>query len=555
MWQTLISLGIIVADYAYHRWIAPPPIPPPPNLTINVPTTADGSPIPLVYGRVRVDRPILVWTSPAVALTDDSSGTPKSLFPSETSALYVYAVDMAFVVGIGFGFDNHNTQGTWGDEVGDPPGWDYCQINRMWVGQAEAIVVKPDDPDTHEPPGIHNGYLIPSFKIDAVADDSLLLGQGQKIELLSGNPATQNLFNAGGFPLTHLADRLYLFPTTPTPTWYRNVITVCLFANEDSGPTTQAALMPEGAFTNAWYVGTSGQIPSYAFEVSAYPGNSLTAPSLYLFQNANALIGVDANPIDVLYDLFTGTFSKGRVPVAAIDMASWQAAALQLATEGNGFSRVWDSATTASDMVSEILRQIDGTLYEDPSTGLIGIKLIRPDYDLTTLQNINPSNCIRIEGFTLGGQTDVPNVVQVNFKNRQTDYQQDFRVAASQANSVNQGTYIVSNVDMPGVCDPTNAQQIANRELTAQSRPLAKCTASVSRDFYRVKIGDPLTLTWPEAGISGMVMRVASIDRGTLADGTIKLDLIQDYFYQWKRNPPVQLGGFGYRSGPALVNG
>lgn len=548
MFQLLVSLGILAADYAYHRWISPPPPPPPPNLTINIPTTADGTVIPIIYGRVRVDRPILVWTSPALAITTLVGGQPTPPYPTESSSLYVYAVDMAFVLGIGFGFDNHAVHGVWGAEVGDPPGFDYCQINRMWVGQAEAVVRHSTTLDGGgNEPGTHGGFLLANYLIETQGDIALQLTGF--IELLTGNPATQDLFNAGGFPLTHLADRLYLFPTTPTPTWYRNMITVCLFGIKDSGPDAQTALMPTGTFQSAWLVGASGTIPSYAFEVSAYPGQSLTAPSLYLFQNPNALInGIDANPMDVLWDLLTGTHSKCRVPTSALNAASFQAAALTLFNEGNGFSRVWDTATTASDMIQEIDRQVDGRLFEDPDTGLIGYWLNRPDYDPTTLPNINPSNCIRIEGFTLGGQTDVPNVVQVTFRNRQTGYQQDMRIAAAQANSTNQGTYIAANVDMPGVCDPTNAQQIANRELTAQCRPLAKCSVYVSRDFLRTKIGDALSLTWPEVGISSMVMRVVNVDRGTLADGTIKLDLIQDYFYQWKRNPPVQLGGFGYHA-------
>jgi hypothetical protein len=50
--------------------------------------------------------------------------------------------------------------------------------------------------------------------------------------------------------------------------------------------------------------------------------------------------------------------------------------------------------------------------------------------------------------------------------------------------------------------------------------------------------GDVVSLSWPEYGISGVVMRVANVSRGTLANGAIKLDLLQDFFYVWRYQPP-----------------
>jgi hypothetical protein len=45
------------------------------------------------------------------------------------------------------------------------------------------------------------------------------------------------------------------------------------------------------------------------------------------------------------------------------------------------------------------------------------------------------------------------------------------------------------------------------------------------------------TLTWPEFGITNMVMRVARVDLGQLHQGQITLDLIRDIF-------DVSLGAF-----------
>jgi hypothetical protein len=36
-------------------------------------------------------------------------------------------------------------------------------------------------------------------------------------------------------------------------------------------------------------------------------------------------------------------------------------------------------------------------------------------------------------------------------------------------------------------------------------------------------------------------MRVAAVSVGTLKDGSIVIDLIQDYFYQWRNRRPVNV--------------
>jgi hypothetical protein len=102
---------------------------------------------------------------------------------------------------------------------------------------------------------------------------------------------------------------------------------------------------------------------------------------------------------------------------------------------------------------------------------------------------------------------------------------------------------------MPGIIREKTARGVAARELDARSKPLMSCTAIVDRSFVRLRPGDPVVVAWPTPGIASVVFRVVGPDRGTLEDGRVTLDLVQDPFYVWRRLPPPK-GGFGDLGGP-----
>ncbi len=141
--------------------------------------------------------------------------------------------------------------------------------------------------------------------------------------------------------------------------------------------------------------------------------------------------------------------------------------------------------------------------------------------------------------FAAGGSTDVPNKITITFTNRSDGSQSGQAYAINQANALGQdGEVREITIDMPGVCTQVVANQIASRELQARSRPIMKCRAVVNKTMLRVNPGDAIMVTWPEYGISRMVFRVGAVNRGVRDDGKISLELLQDYFYQWRRLPP-----------------
>ena len=295
--------------------------------------------------------------------------------------------------------------------------------------------------------------------------------------------------------------------------------------------------------------GRSNNLSAYGFETSSY---QLNHPRLGTFAKS----GVDSNPVNVIHDLLTGTMGKLGLPESLIDMPSFEAAQWKLFSEGHGYSRAISELSSGEKVIQEILRQIDAVLYEDPKTGKIGIKLIRNDYDPLTIPHINSTNCEDITNYAAGGWENLPNKIRILFTNREDDYQ-DGTGNAQNLGAVDFTDFTVREqlIEMRGVTRQELAYEIAERELAARSRPIAKGTAIVDRSFMDVKQGDAVRVTWDNHHIDGLVFRVAAVDRGSRADGKIQLDLIQDYFYVWRNQFPKPTGLGGLATPPLTAFG
>jgi hypothetical protein len=268
----------------------------------------------------------------------------------------------------------------------------------------------------------------------------------------------------------------------------------------------------------------SASLPTIALEASTYPIASALPDSPGTSTD-------DPNPVDVLYDLHTAPMKLALAP-AKIDLPSWQAAAQTLYDEEHGYSRCWDSAPSAEEARDDVLRQIDGAIDEDPTTGKLRLKLIRADFNPADIQHITVHNCERIEGFAAGGWTDLPNKIRVVYTARDDGYRDGSATADSQANAVGQdGIEREVVLRYPGINTPVLAGSVAARELNARCRPLAKMTAIVSREFWRTMVGDPVAVSWPELQIYGRIFRVGRVNRGGPDSNVIALDLIEDFFY------------------------
>jgi hypothetical protein len=243
---------------------------------------------------------------------------------------------------------------------------------------------------------------------------------------------------------------------------------------------------------------------------------------------AKKAIGNDANPAHIIVECLTNADWGLGYQQSDINLVAFQAAADALYTEGFGLSLLWDRQAKIEDFIKEILRHIDAALYVDPATGLFTLRLIRNDVIPSSLPLFTPDEIVNVDSFERATPADMPNTLSVRYVDREGQTQ---AVTVHDIGMLETtGQAISTNIDMPGIPTKELALKVAMRELGQVARPLAKVTVTLTRKASGLRIGDAVRLTSPEHGLNQQVMRVMGIGYGTLRDGVIRAELIEDAF-------------------------
>lgn len=460
----VITIGLIVGQYAYHRLTEKAP--PKPSDRIEVPQTEEGAAVPLIFGRCRINRPVLAWQG-------DESSSNSGTSPSGA----VFTKGLLYVLGIPF-FDG--TTRLHGVFLGD----------RRMAGMPLSV-----GPNINGTP-----YLVESAA--PLTTDDVEFVQFQ-IEFGSGI-STQDMG-------TSLVASAMGVPSTEIP-GFRGYAT---------------AYLDVSAYQTTF--------PSIAFDASSYPTTQLYPAFIA------TTIGDEANPADVIAALLCDRMGKlGQTPSETIHYPSFRKVGETLASEGFGYSRAWDERTPTREIIDDVLRTVDGVAWQEQDDGLWHIKLIRPDYDPVTAPKVHPGNCERLEDLDAGSWDDLPNKIRVVYPRREDEYRENSATAQVMGGDAEVNELVLR---FPGVCTKEQAEVIAARELGARSQPLLQCRAIVDRSFWETRIGDVVELNWPDLNISQRMMRVGNVGFGAHDANVIVLDLIEDYFYVYRRKvthlPPV----------------
>ncbi len=269
-----------------------------------------------------------------------------------------------------------------------------------------------------------------------------------------------------------------------------------------------------------FYVGNNPYIKDWEFEVSRYPGD-LNPPTKQ--------IGLDANPANMLFELLTNKDWGMGYTFGDLDSTSFTEAAETLFDEDFGLSMIWTASDTIENFVSSILEHINGSLYLDLATGKFVLKLIRDDYVPAALPFFDESNVVTMRNFSRRGWGETVNEITVVYHERESN--KDIPITVQDmANIQIQGTTINQTRQYPGISNDTNALFVALRDLRTLSSPLANISITVNRDAWDIAPGDVFRLSWLAFGIVDVVFRVGSISYGTLKDGHIQVDAIEDIF-------------------------
>lgn len=476
MWIELAAGGYLLGRFIYHRLTQEPPK----EEDDKIETTAEeGGPIPMLFGETRIRRPVMAWNGP--------------LFWAEADNVRTFQMNVFYVLASGFEQGESLLRAAYyGDQLVEEPG-------------AVKLAHLTGDGGFETPAEIQ-------YELDNPSNDNVT---GGLVEFLNGNP-DQVLISDAGSTTTYSGNRMLANLTDEEIPGYRNVLSVLLFDSP-----------------NAFQHGTIANPSAWNFVASSLRDH----PALI---SGRHFVGRDANPANVIYEVLTSALGKLGLPTSMIDTTSFRDAQSKLYTETLGYSRCFTERMSAADIINDVLRQIDGVLFMDPTTNTIKLKLIRGDYDPNTIFQINRQNCRRLTGFAMGGRTNLVNKVTIRFPNRQKNYDMDTVTAQDLANAVGQDGQVAEEVlEYMGCVEPAVAANLAGRELAARCMPVVKLRAEgVSRSALRLNPGDAVRLTWTNPDIAGSIFRVMNVQRGTHEDGAIALDLISDVFYVWRSLPP-----------------
>lgn len=270
-------------------------------------------------------------------------------------------------------------------------------------------------------------------------------------------------------------------------------------------------------------IGEANQLREMSFEVSRYP-NDLGIP------DGKHIIGEDANPMEALYQVLVSPWGGLNVNTALLDLDSMVAAAEVLFDEGNGMS-MQIVGGSGKAVISDIMRQIDAILYNDPVTGKIVVKLIRDDFgDIESLPVFDESNIKSVRAFSRTLWEDTINKVHVTFTNRAKKYERGTAMQDDMANINAQGRVRPTTNDYKWCCEADLANTLCSRDLSQLSIPLISAQIETNRDGAALKPGDRFVWSWSEYNIDQIVMRVRKFDPGALTENRVVMDIIQDRF-------------------------
>jgi len=241
-------------------------------------------------------------------------------------------------------------------------------------------------------------------------------------------------------------------------------------------------------------------------------------------------VSVGMNPAHILVQCLTDPHWGMGYPQDCIGWSFWNAA-WALSDEGFGLNLIWTRQQSIESFIGQVIDHIGGILYTDPEQGTFELKLLRDDYWIDSLPQLGPDEIVRLERFERAQWGELPNELSVVYTDWQTGGDTTVTVENLAAIQL-QGGVINQRRNYPGVNYGPLAARLALRDLRALGSPLARMSLTVARDtLERAPLpGDVFLLNWPRLGIDQMVVRVTSIDTGTLGALEWRIEAMEDVF-------------------------
>lgn len=294
-------------------------------------------------------------------------------------------------------------------------------------------------------------------------------------------------------------------------------------------------------FTGPYYFATAAEAAAYA---AAQPPIEIFGSTSYRLHLQDWIVdlnrggislriekitGFSMNPAHIVYQSLTDPMWGMGYPASQIDEASFLAAADTFYDEGLGLCLIWNQQSSIEDFVQLVLDHAGAVYYADPKTGKFKLKPLRADYDPEALTIYDESNIISLDNFQRVGYGDTVNEITVVYRDHRTGKDASITVQ-DLANIQAQGGVVSSTRQYPGLPTSLLAARIAERDLIAASTPLAKCRITVNRSAWAEAPGGVIKVSWDKHDLDELIFRVLTINYGTLTQGQLVIELVEDVY-------------------------
>lgn len=272
------------------------------------------------------------------------------------------------------------------------------------------------------------------------------------------------------------------------------------------------------------YIGESPNLRAICIVASRFTNR------LGLTEGRNIIGGETTNLMEAMYELMVNTYGGLAAPVNLFDLSAFQDAAIVMVDEGQGVGGVISSSTSGENVIKEFLKQADALLTIDPTTNLVKPLLLRKDYNVATLPELNENHITEVVRFTQTLWQELVSEVKVGIKDPDKDYQDVTAVAQDLAIANITGRLKTVSISLPFCKDLELANRIAGRELNQLSQIVTQVRFKVNRKAYTLSPGQVFKWSWADYGISNMILRVKDAVDGSDKDPIITIDAIRDTY-------------------------
>lgn len=266
---------------------------------------------------------------------------------------------------------------------------------------------------------------------------------------------------------------------------------------------------------------------------------------------------IDLNPAHIIRECLTNQIWGIGVNESSIDDQSFKKAADTLHYERMGISIKWTDSTSINEFVDNIKEHINAQLYLDRVTNKWKLYLIRDDYDVDDLVDLDESN-IRNLDFERRTLAECVNAVTVTYWD-QARAKESTVTVQDIARIAQQGGVISQSIDYKGFTNSDLASRIALRDLKTLSSTLASVSFDVDESFSESwHEGMPFKLSDESYGLSEAVMRIRTIKRGDGINNTVYVEAIEDSFSSPMQSvveyvPPITSGDGTAKNATAIA--